>query len=167
MLPELQQYLNTNFSGNIKFNPEIKVKREKENDTLYISELKKIRDTFFSIVEVFSSNGATDKAPLSTENLEPRAQKAIFVRLQGMGKNVVVLVLLIVCMFCMPSCAVTHQDIYKQAGYWTYEHHQYKFHPVGEWHFVDQQTATDSTQPFYRLKAVNSVGAEHINYVNN
>lgn len=72
---------NKHRSGeSVKFNPEIKVKREK--DMLYISELRKTKVSMMAVVEVYNSNH-TDKAPMPLNMLDNTSLKAIYIRLSA------------------------------------------------------------------------------------
>jgi hypothetical protein len=79
MLDKLMQVLNQKVSDTVKFEPEIKIKREA--DTLYISEVRKTKINFMVVVEVFRNHGKNDKAPIPVGALSEIAMKAIYIRL--------------------------------------------------------------------------------------
>lgn len=71
---------NKNRSGErVSFIPEVKVKRE--TDTLYIHEIKRIKDRLVVVVEVFHPSTGSDKAPMPIRALSDTAQRAIYTRL--------------------------------------------------------------------------------------
>lgn len=63
----------------IRFDPEIKVKREK--DTLYISEIRKHRLGLYALVEVFHPQHGGDRAPMPIGLLNSVTLKAIHQRI--------------------------------------------------------------------------------------
>ncbi len=60
-----------NVNKRIVFKPEVKIKREK--DTIYISEMKKLKHGYIAFVEVYNPKSGTDKAPMTISSLDQRS----------------------------------------------------------------------------------------------
>jgi hypothetical protein len=77
----LEAFINkvANDNDRIKFQPELKVKRD--NDTLYISEIRKTKlGSLLVTVEVYTTR-KSDKAPMPVAVLDEKSQKLILSKL--------------------------------------------------------------------------------------
>jgi hypothetical protein len=81
MIAELTTLLTNKNRELIKFDPEIKVKRE--NDTLYISEVKKTKMGYMVVIELYRSHGKNDKGTILLASLDTISLNAILTRVKN------------------------------------------------------------------------------------